>query len=282
MAKHKPKPSKKGPKSKAVVLKARKKLSDEIKQKAKDTAVLITLKPIAKAINALLVKAEQAAGKAADQRLAAALRLAEAKALCDKNKMAFKPWVETNIERSYGDANRLAIAGATANPEEAVADLREGDTARRKKSQTKLREARTPKSGGSPTTQIEPPASPLQRATDSIAALGDHLAMNLVTDVAAEKGMVVISKHDHGELKDLRKSQQSSAKLSLDRVKHDFDGLVASEKMELVKYAAKKVGVEIVAPTFGDAEPVPDFLDRNNNTKARKASARKVKRGAKA
>ena len=70
------------------------------------------------------MKAEQAAGKAADQRLAAALRLAEAKALCDKNKLAFKPWVETNIERSYGDANRPAIAGATANPEEAVADLR--------------------------------------------------------------------------------------------------------------------------------------------------------------
>ena len=284
MAKHKPgKPIKKS-KTKTGEAAARKrkaKIADEAKQKAKHTATLTKLTPIAKEINARLAKATQASEKAADHRLTAALRLAEAKALCDKNKLAFKPWVETNIERSYGDANKLAIAGATANPEEAVAELREGDAARRKKSQTKLREARTPQSGGTPTT-VADQRGPFQRAIDSIAALDDKAALNLATDVAAEKGMVVISKHDHGELKDLRKSQQSSAKLSLDRVKHDFDGLVASEKMELVKYAVKKVGVEIVAPDFADP---PDFLDRGKKKKSRgasPASGQTIKCGAKA
>ncbi len=270
MAKNKPKQPKKGKKSTSSLETAKRKaIVAEAQQKAKNTATLTKLSPIAKEINVRLTKAAKATEQAADHRLAAALRLAEAKALCEKGELRFKPWVEANIERSYGDANRLAIAGASENPEEAVATMRDEQAARRKKSQAKLREARTPPAtgGGSPAI-AEQPASLFQRATESIAALGDKAALNLATGVAAEKGMVVVSKHDHSELKDLRKAQQNVSKLSLDRVKHDFDGLVASEKMALVKYAAKKVGVSIVEPTFDDANP-PAFLDR------------KVKRGAK-
>ncbi len=279
MAKHKPKQPKKGQKTATAVAKARKdkaKLAAEATQKAKHTAALTTLKPLAKEINVRLEKAAKATEQASDHRLTAALRLAEAKALCEKVKLHFKPWVEANIERSYGDANRLAIAGASENPEEAVATMRDEQAARRKKSQAKLREDRQPaQGGGTPATATEPPASLFQRATESVAALDDKAALNLATGVAAEKGMVVISKHDHSELGDFRKAQQNVGKLSLERVKHDFDGLVASEKMALVEYAAKKVGVEIVTPTFTDDEPVPDFLERSNK-------ARTVKRGAKA
>lgn len=64
--------------------------------------------------------------------------------------------------------------------------------------------------------------------------------------------MRVISEHDHTELHDFRNA--TVTELTLARVKPDFDGLVASEKMELVKYVAKKVGVEIVMPDFS-AEP---------------------------
>ena len=244
--------------------KAKAQLASE--QKAKHTATLTKLSPIAKEINVRLAKAAKATEQAADHRLTAALRLAEAKALCEKVKLHFKPWVEANIERSYGDANRLAIAGASENPEEAVATMRDEQAARRKKSQAKLREARPSTSGGAPATAKQPP-SPFQLAAEIVAALDDKAALNLVTDVAAEKGMVVVSQHDHSELGTLRKAQQNVSKLSLDRVKHDFDGLVASDKMALVKYAAKKVGVEIVEPTYDDP---PDFLDRT------------VKRGAKA
>ncbi len=270
MAKHKPKQPKKGKKTAATVTKAQKatkKSAAEAEQKAKHTATLTKLNPIAKEINVRLAKAAKATEQAADHRLTAALRLAEAKALCEKVKLHFKPWVEANIERSYGDANRLAIAGASENPEEAVATMRDEQAARRKKSQAKLREDRPSKSGGSPAI-AEQPASLFQRATESVAALDDKAALNLATDVAAEKGMVVVSQHDHSELGDLRKAQQNVSKLSLARVKHDFDGLVASEKMALVEYAAKKVGVEIVKPHF-DIANSPDFLDR------------KVKRGAK-
>ena len=279
MAKHKPKQPKKGKKTasaKAKAQRAAEKIAAEAQQKAKHTATLTTLKPIAKEINVRLEQAARATTKAADHRLAAALRLAEAKALCEKVKLHFKPWVEANIERSYGDANRLAIAGASENPEEAVATMRDEQAARRQKSQAKLREARLPATGGgAPAITEHDSRSPFQRAADIVAALDDTVAMNLVTDVAAEKGMVVVSKHDHSELGDLRKAQQNVSKLSLDRVKHDFDGLVASEKMALVEYAAKKVGVKIVTPTFDDTS-FPAFLDRS------KRPPREVKRGAKA
>ena len=271
MAKNKLKQLKKGKKTAAAVAKARaakEKIAAEAAQKAKHTAVLTKLSPVAKEINVRLAKATKATEQAADHRLTAALLLAEAKALCEKFKLHFKGWVEGNIERSYGDANRLAIAGASENPEEAVATMRDEQAARRKKSQAKLREDRPPKSGGAPAI-AEQPASLFQRATETVAALDDKAALNLMAGFATDKGMVVVSQHDHSELGALRKAQQNVSKLSLDRVKHDFDGLVASEKMALVEYAAKKVGVEIVTPTFDDDNP-PAFLDR------------KVKRGAKA
>lgn len=278
-------------KTKAAAVKARKakaKVTFDAKVKARHTEAEKKLKPKAKEINVLLAKSQQSKAKSEDQRLAAALLLAWAKAFCEKNTMFFKPWLKANIDRSYGDANRLAIAGATENPEEAVAAIRDDNTARRKKSQAKLRDNRG--NGGTPATPTEE-ITPLARATNSVAALGDRGALNLAVDIAAEQGMSVISKHDHTELKDLRKAQQAVAKMSLERVKHDFDGLVASEKMDLVTYAAKKVGVEIVAPSFDPVADRPANLDRqpkNSKSLAKKArstspktrNSRTITRGA--
>ncbi len=259
--------------------KAKVKIAAEAKQKAKDTAVLTTLKPIAKEINVRLEKASKADGLAVDHRVAAALRLAEAKAMCEKHKITFKKWIEANVDKSYSEVRLLAKAGAESDPATAVALIRSSNAERNKV----FREKKKVLSRDNTSTK-SPDASPFQRAVDSIAALGDQAALNLASDIAVSKGMAVISKHDHAELSDLRTARKDDKKLSLDRVKHDFDGLPASEKMDLVRYAAKKVGVEIVEPSFDLVKDQPAFLDRSHEVPGlspkKKKAAKVIKRGA--
>ena len=245
--------------------KAKAKIVAEGKQKAKHAAVLTQLSPIAKEINHKLDKAEKSDSQAADYRVSAALRLAEAAKICKKAKITFKKWAEENVEKSYHTVVLLARAGAEKDTMAAVMLIRsknaEHNRVHREKKKVISRE-NTPET-----------VSPFQRAVDSISVLEDQAALNLAKDIAATNGMAVLSGHDVGALADFRKARTAAAKLGLDRVQHDFDSLSASDKMALVKYAAKKVGVEIVEPVFDPVVDRPAFLDRTTKDKV-------IKRGA--
>ena len=75
--------------------------------------------------------------KSNDYRLTAAIKLAEAKTVCAKAGVPFKSWAEREIRFSYTEATRLAKIGGADNPEQALADLRQKNRIRNKKSRTK-------------------------------------------------------------------------------------------------------------------------------------------------
>ena len=82
-----------------------------VPEKAKDTAVLRQLAPVAKEANAHLASAEKMTAKADDHLLSAALLIAGAEATCKEAGIKFKPWVETSIEKSWDYTVRLVKAG---------------------------------------------------------------------------------------------------------------------------------------------------------------------------
>ena len=87
-----------------------------VPEKAKDTAVLRQLAPVAKKANALLASAEKMTAKADDDLLSAAQLIARAEATCKEAGIKFKPWVETNIDKSWDYTVRLVKAGKADNP----------------------------------------------------------------------------------------------------------------------------------------------------------------------
>ncbi len=246
---------------KAKARTAKAKLAASSKQKAKHTAVLTTLKPIAKEINVRLEKADTTAKVSLDHRVAAALRLAEAVKLCKKAGITFKKWAEENVDRSYHTVLLLSRAGAESDPTAAVQLIRSKNAEYNRVSRDKKKAISRE---NAPANYGAIAITPFAHAINAISALEDQAALSLAADIAATKGMYVISGHDHIELADLRKAHKTEAKLSLDRVKHDFDGLSAADKMALVFYAAKKVGCEIIKPNFDQVADRPDFLDRSH------------------
>ena len=61
-------------------------------------------------------RAETAMHKADDHRLAAALKLAEARTLADESHIGWKRWVDKHIDRSYRDVKRLVAIGSAEDP----------------------------------------------------------------------------------------------------------------------------------------------------------------------
>ena len=72
-------------------------------------------------------RAELALQKADDHRLAAALQLAEARAVADDHRIGWKLWVDKNIERSYRDVKRLVAIGSAKDPVLALEGARKRD-----------------------------------------------------------------------------------------------------------------------------------------------------------
>lgn len=96
----------------------------------------------AKEINVRLEKAAQIEGKADDHRLAAALKLAEAKAVCKDNKMPFKKWVAAHVDKSYDEVRKLAVVGEAPEPAKALEDLRSGAAKRNKEARQRAKVSR--------------------------------------------------------------------------------------------------------------------------------------------
>lgn len=78
----------------------------------------------AKEISVRLEKADKLDDQADDHRLAAAMKLAEAKGVCRDNKMNFQSWVTTNLKGSYETLRKLARVGEADDPAQALADMR--------------------------------------------------------------------------------------------------------------------------------------------------------------
>lgn len=108
--------------------------------------------------------------KADDHRLSAALKLAEAKAECERVGITFKAWVAKEIHLGYVEANKLALIGAQPDPAQALEDHRRRGAERMQKAR-----AARPVVSRDTTPAIAPPprgkAAVAARVREAIAAL---------------------------------------------------------------------------------------------------------------
>lgn len=121
-----------------------------------DPKVLAKLEPIAHEINVRFEKASKLDGQADDHRLAAALKLAEAKKLCETNKIKFSEWAEKHVkEQAYETIRKLAAVGSASNPKKALEDLRNKNAAANRKH----RESRKEQQRAAPAAETREEAS---------------------------------------------------------------------------------------------------------------------------
>lgn len=102
---------------------AENKASKSAKEAAKKEATK-ALVPIAKEINVRFEKADKMERDADDHRLAAALKLEEARKLCEKSGIQFKAWATDNVPQSFETVRKLVAIGGASNPKKALEDLR--------------------------------------------------------------------------------------------------------------------------------------------------------------
>ncbi|MEE9598178.1 MAG: hypothetical protein V3V96_15510 [Acidiferrobacterales bacterium] len=225
---------------------------------AKALDLTVKLNSTAKEINVRLEKAKTANQKAQDHRLAAALLLAEARTKCNEGGVKFKSWVADNIMQSYDTVRKLASVGASENPTEALENIR---LANKEHSVTKRKKLTKAK-------ELEQKVTPYQRATKAVEVLEDQVQLNLATSIVGKADLVVISKTELKEIKKLATSKDSGT--ALETVIIAFDTLSLSDRMRLVEYGAKRVGVTITVPTFDDPMALPESLKRSKK-KSRKS-----------
>ncbi len=164
--------------------------------KAKHTATLATLGKDAKAINASFVKVAKLDGQANDNRLIAAVRIAAVKATCDKAKINFKKWCEESItEQGYETVRKLAMVGASDNPAEALAALRDNN----KQANKAARERATT---STPSKDSEPRGNTISAPTDfdcaveAVSKLNETGQIELCRSILAGHGFAAIKKLD--------------------------------------------------------------------------------------
>ena len=225
----KAKPTKK-PKSKTnvAVVEAPKKLTAEQIEKK--------LAPIGNEINVRFEKIAKLDGQADDHRLAAALRLEEAKQFCGAHGVKFRAWVEANIKsQSWETVRKLAAVGGAPNPQLALEDMRKKNAAANKQHREKKK--------------IKEVERKVFGAAEALLAAKPEEALKAVRAFAADQGLTVMSKTDATELKQKAKSAEmvKAEPLTLDALKAAFQALPARDKMDFVRFAAGEVGGKFVS-----------------------------------
>lgn len=169
-------------KVKAAGEKAAEKVKKEEEKKAKDKAEAVALKQanveltlIGKEVLARMQKIAKLEGDADDHRLAAALRLADAKKICEANKIKFQDWSDEHADGlSFETVRKLAAVGGAENPKLALADMRGKNKEANKKARDK---AKTENKGRHLTDEekkeddFKAPKTQLERTQDSFLEL---------------------------------------------------------------------------------------------------------------
>ena len=214
------------------------------------------LVPIANEVNVRLEKADQAFEKGNDHRLAAALKLEEARVIADEAGVKFKDWCEANVKKSYHTIRKLLLVAQSDNPKLAIADLRE----RNKDANKKLRDAK--KSGSRDPKKKT--ATPAQQAIEGLSRAKDEDALKIVVDKAQKLGMKVLPRKEAEKLEKIAQTpvKPDAKSVGFEGLKEGFTALRASEKMQFVRWAAGEIGADVKTPNFGEGAPdVEDLQD---------------------
>ena len=208
--------------------------------KAKHTGTITALIPIAKEINVRFTKAAKLDGQADDHRLAAAIKLAEAKAKCEADKLNFKKWAEENVKQSYETVRKLVPVGEADDPKLALEDMRGKNKQANKKLRDKTKAEKVSRETDAPAAKT----TPLDRIEGGLAALDDQARMNILESAVAKEGFAVVTKENAQRALGLAKTKSSL----LVQMKKDFDHLPGADKMDLLEYIADAVGATVEVP----------------------------------
>lgn len=122
------------------------------------------LELFAKEINHRWGLVQKLGAKADEHRIAAALRVAEARAAIDGEGGDWRKWCEENLTVGERETQRLLVIGQSDNPEKAVADQREYNREQQRQHRERKREAPT-------YVSREKPREPLRQALDLLPKL---------------------------------------------------------------------------------------------------------------
>ncbi len=244
----------------------------EVSSKAKDTAALLELKPMAIYINARLKSASRDLEKSDDHRLEAAAKCSEARDYCKANKLPFEKWVLANItDRSYVEVRKLAAVGSSDDPRAAIAELRQAGAKRQKALRDRTAEVKN--ASGAPkntaTDASSKPPTAFEQADAAMGALGDKGAVNLATSILGHNGLVAMPKAEAEKLRKNGHVDQPGTNLE-----DHFNALSATRKMAFLTWAANEVGAKIDMGMAGNGEDkgadnldIPEALRRNKKSR---------------
>lgn len=250
--------------------------------KAVESSTYSELKNTAKEINHRMAQADQMDGKADDHRLAAAIKLEEARKLCEKRKVNFKKWCEQNVEKSYETVRRLVAVGGAPNPKLALEDMRAGNKKRNKAMRDRKKAAAKTQALPSPRT------TPYSMAETALKAMPDKDQFTFLDSKANKLGFRVVTTDDMKLLAEAKRgtlkteTKQASVKPgTADAVIAAFKSLAtATEKLTVVKALVALVGGKFTHDfdTGEDGLEIPATLDVRQPSAAVAAEADKPKR----
>lgn len=191
-----------------------------------DAKVVSALGKIARETNSVLERVATNEQKADNLRVTAAVKLAEARVMCEENKIPFKKWCEENITQGYTEATRLAKIGASDDPKQALADLRA-------KKRTAMKEHRAKRAAGEPTKKIA--GAPKTIAETALAQMPTKARTKLLESQAKEAGLVMVSKAD---------APPAGAK-DLDKATFAFEALSGQDKVKFMQWLVGEMDVDI-------------------------------------
>ncbi len=244
---------------KAVIAKAK------ITTKAKDSAFVRSMNPVAKEINVRLEKASKAESNAQDHRLAASIKLAEAKDRCAVQGMKFKDWVDGNVVLGYNTVRKLVTIGQQKDPAAALEDLRGKNKAHNK-------DLRTRKKAAGEVKQIEDKKTPFMRAGEAMTALEDKPKANLISSEAGKMGMKVVAKDVEvfDAKKHISKGGAKGTNGDVQIIKDLFGNLPRTAQLKIAEYVGKVISEKVEPKSDASLDTPPKFLNRGGKKRVKR------------
>ena len=229
----------------------------EFKTQAAQTAVLKTLKPIAKEIDSRLTKAVKYQEQANDHRLSASLHLAASKKAVEKVGLKFADWAKEHIaDQSWQTIRKLAAVGASDNPAEALAEMREKNKVANKKLRDQSGDKAPAKGSAAPAS------TSVDTALNAIDKMDEGTRKRLIQSVASNEGLKVVEAGAD--------AAETVVVGSTETAKAAFLALPRKDRADFVAWAQDRINLE-----DEDDGDIPAFLDRRPAGKRQRKTTKK-------
>lgn len=250
------KPAKeKKPTKKELAAEVAAKAAVEAKEKAKVEADK-KLPAIAKEVMTRLEKADKNQGIADDHRLAASLKLAEAKKIAHAAGVAFETWSKENIkEYSFETVRKLALIGGSENPEEALKATRERNRKANLEHRSKRSSLPKPQRGASKKEAV------VDVALKALDSMPDVQRKKLLEGVARSEGLAIVPAAEARTVEPATDPLQTA--------KAAFLALPKVERKAFLDWADAKITADAEAEAAierGEEPVMPEFLKRTRKT----------------